>query len=146
MSVMEDLIAAIGRNTAAIDKLNAALLSRSGKSDAATSGKAKAAAASTDDDEDDDAPAEAPKRRGRPPKDSAAASDAPKIDAQTVKDAVLKVKRDKGMEAAQDIISKVGKAEKLALIDAKRFSAVLAACETALAGGDDEEDDEDEDI
>ena len=77
---------------------------------------------------------------GRPKKTEEAAA-APKVTFDEVKTALMKVKEEKGKDAAQAIIKDVGKAEKMAEIKEPNYAAVIAACEAALAGDDGNDDD-----
>ena len=61
---------------------------------------------------------------------------APVVSFDEMKAALLKVKGDKGADAAKALIKDVGGAAEMAKIDKSKFAAVLAACEAALATAD----------
>jgi hypothetical protein len=75
---------------------------------------------------------------------AAAADEGPKVKADDVKAALMKVKEDVGTPAAKKIISDAG-ADDMAdlLTKPKLFAKVMTACEAALEGGGDEEDEGD---
>lgn len=112
---------AIKENTAAIEKLIAAL----GKG-------ASANTAAHTDDGDDDAPA--PARRGRKPKEATAA-EKPKFTADQVKAAAQKVKAEKGMSTLREIYAEFG-IETITELKSVDFDGFVAAADKALADGD----------
>lgn len=69
-----------------------------------------------------------------------------KFTADQVKAAVVKVKEEKGQDAAKAIISDAGAKNLAELVTLpKKFDSVMAACEAALAATDDDNEDEDDD-
>jgi hypothetical protein len=119
---------ALATLTAAVEANTAALLKAGGAA-------APAAAAPE---------AEAPKR-GRPAKTEAAApvKSKPAHDRNAVNAALEEVKETHGVEAAKNIISKVGKAAKRADIAEENLTAVYEACKAKMedADGGDADDD-----
>lgn len=119
---------ALATLTAAVEANTAALLKAGG---------APAAAPAAAD-------AEAPKR-GRPAKTETtppAKATKPAHDRSAVNAALEEVKEAHGVEAAKNIISKVGKAAKRADIAEENLTAVYEACKAKMdeAGGDSDDD------
>lgn len=83
-------------------------------------------------------------RRGRPPKAEAEASQpVSKYTIEEVKAAAVKVKSEKGVKVAKQLIKDHG-AEQLADLKPEQFDAFVKACEAVLNGGDDEGEEEDD--
>lgn len=102
---------ALDRNTAATEKLTAAVLSKGGTN------------SSADGETNKRGPGRPPKAKGLTPAE--------------VKAIAERVRDEKSRSEAIALLKKFG-AEKVAALDEKHYAAFVAACEVALEGGDDD--------